>query len=181
MACSSFSCTESNSTTLLSKLSASQKKKQTPHRYASVSTPCQLTMNATGVKWHRRVDATSCSSCGGEPGRGESRESSRERAWASEEEGEGEGGPASAAASAAAASSAFAVDVAIFWQSEKRKKNEKKGCFSLDSFFRRHFLLFFFSFCFGIPKTPLDASFLFLFFTRGNSRRSALSLFYFPH
>ena len=62
------------------------------YRYASVSTPCHETMNAAGVRWHRRVEATSCSSCGEEVEleRGESSESSLMRA---EEEG-----PAEAAA-----------------------------------------------------------------------------------
>ena len=57
----------------------SKKKEKNSHRYASVSTPCQETMNAAGVRWHRRVDETSCSSCGAEPARGERRESSRRR------------------------------------------------------------------------------------------------------
>lgn len=56
-------------------------------------------MNAAGVKWHRRVDETSCSSCGAEPARGERRESSRE-SWQAREEEEG---PAVAASSSAEA------------------------------------------------------------------------------
>jgi hypothetical protein len=58
-----------------------RKSEPKTHRYASVSTPCQETMNAAGVRWHRRVEATSCSSCGAwpEPSRGERREGSLRR------------------------------------------------------------------------------------------------------